>query len=211
MPRGRRSCYLDCNATAPVRPEVAAVMAEAMAEPGNPSSVHGFGRRARARIEAARRKLAEQLGALPEGVIFTSGGTEANHLALLGLAGPRLVSAIEHPSVLGAVPDAARAPVAADGRLDLAAFERLQHLSCPLDCTLVKAGDHGHLMINDCKGAALVQIGVKHFSDAACFKEPRVSERLIGKDGPPGNIADSVIAVGDSVVAILLCGFKQEG
>lgn len=125
MPRGRRHCYLDCNATAPVRPEVVAAMAEAMAEPGNPSSVHGFGRRARARIEAARRKLAEHLRTSPEGVIFTSGGTEANHLALLGLPGPRLVSAIEHPSVLGAVPDVVRAPVAADGRLDLAAFERL--------------------------------------------------------------------------------------
>jgi cysteine desulfurase len=58
-------------------------------------------------------------------VVFTSGGTEANHLALLGFSGLRLVSAIEHPSVLEAVPDAARVPVQPDGRLDLAALAEL--------------------------------------------------------------------------------------
>ena len=121
----RPTAYLDYNATTPVRPEVVAAMADAMAEPGNPSSVHGFGRRARARVEAVRRKLAARLGVAPDRVVFTSGGTEANHLALLGLDGPRLVSAIEHPSVLDADPSAARVPVTRDGVLDLAALAAL--------------------------------------------------------------------------------------
>lgn len=121
----RRRAYLDWNATAEVRPEAVAAMAEAMAVPGNPSSIHREGRAARSLVEAARRRLAEQLAVAPDRLIFTSGGTEANHLALLGFPGPRLVSAIEHPSVLAADPGAARAPVDVEGRLDLAAFARL--------------------------------------------------------------------------------------
>lgn len=117
--------YLDHNATAPVRPEVAAAMAEALVEPGNPSSAHRFGRAARARIQAARRRLAERLEVSPDRVIFTSGGTEANHLALLGFPGPRLVSAVEHPSVLEAVPEAPRIPVRPNGAIDLARLAEL--------------------------------------------------------------------------------------
>lgn len=100
-------------------------MAAALAEPGNASSVHGDGRRARRLIEAARARLAAALDVAPDRVVFTSGGTEANHLALLGFPGPRLVSAVEHPSALEADPAAARAPVDAEGRLDLGAFAEL--------------------------------------------------------------------------------------
>lgn len=121
----RRRAYLDWNATAPARPEAVAAMAEALALPGNPSSLHREGRAARSLLESARRKLAERLGVAPEQVIFTSGGTEANHLALLGFPGPRLVSAVEHASALDADPAAIRIPVDAEGRLDLAAFARL--------------------------------------------------------------------------------------
>ncbi|HEX6010389.1 MAG TPA: cysteine desulfurase family protein [Geminicoccaceae bacterium] len=117
--------YLDHAATTPVRPEVLAAMAEAMAEAGNASSVHGPGRLARSRLEAARRAVAERVAVAADRVVFTSGGTEANHLALLGLIGPRLVSAIEHASVLEAVPEATRVPVDAAGRLDLAALAGL--------------------------------------------------------------------------------------
>ncbi len=101
-------------------------MAEALAgPPGNPSSVHEDGRRARRLLERARAAVAERLDVAPDRVLFTSGGTEANHLALLGLPGPRLVSAVEHPSVLEADPSAARAPVDGQGRLDLARFADL--------------------------------------------------------------------------------------
>ncbi|MGH6930779.1 MAG: aminotransferase class V-fold PLP-dependent enzyme, partial [Dongiaceae bacterium] len=97
----RRSTYLDYNATAPVRPEAAAGVSAALAEVGNPSSVHGFGRAARARLETAREQVAALVGARPGQVIFTSGGTEANNLAIGESGRTRiLVSAIEHDSVL---------------------------------------------------------------------------------------------------------------
>ena len=117
--------YLDHAATTPVRPEVAAAMAEAFSVVGNPASPHGPGRLARQLVERARRLLGERLGVAPARVIFTSGGTEANNLALAGFAGPRLVSAVEHLSVLDAVVDTSRAPVDSDGVLDLGALATL--------------------------------------------------------------------------------------
>lgn len=87
---------------------------------GNPSSVHAEGRRARGIVEAARKAVAEVVGAEPADVIFTSGGTEANALALsAGLLGDVLVSAIEHPSVLSNKPDIRMIAVTAEGRVDL--------------------------------------------------------------------------------------------
>src|SRR5215471_18691326 len=98
-----RPVYLDYNATAPIRPAVIAAMAEMMATVGNPSSVHGFGRAARAQLESAREQVAQLVGARPDQVVFTSGGTEANNLAVAGAGRPRvLASAIEHDSVLRA-------------------------------------------------------------------------------------------------------------
>ena len=118
--------YLDWNATAPVCPEAAEAMAEALRRTGNPSSVHRRGRAARQAIERARARVAELVGAAPVEVIFTSGGTEANHLALRGISGRRiLISTIEHDSVRDAVPDATVIPVTPAGVVDLAALEAL--------------------------------------------------------------------------------------
>ena len=102
------SVYLDYNASGLVRPEVQDVMARALADNGNPSAVHAAGRRARARVETARAQVADLVGADPTAVVFNSGGTEANQLALAQAAGPIIVSAIEHASILEAVPDAIR-------------------------------------------------------------------------------------------------------
>jgi cysteine desulfurase len=116
----RRETYLDWNATAPLRPEAVAAMNAALADWGNPSSVHRRGRAARQKVERARETVAALVGASADGVVFTSGGTEANHLALLGTGRDRvLVSAVEHSSVLQAVPDAERIPVDHDGIVDL--------------------------------------------------------------------------------------------
>ena len=118
--------YLDYNATAPLRPEARAALLEACGEVGNPSSIHAFGRRARRRLEDAREAICARLGVAPARLVFTSGGTEANHLALAqARGGPVVVSAIEHPSVLEAVPDAHRAPVTSTGEVDLDALARL--------------------------------------------------------------------------------------
>src|SRR5262245_55598985 len=100
--------YLDWNATAPLRPAARAAMVAALDQFGNPSSVHAEGRAARHLVETAREQVASLVGAEARNVIFTSGGTEANGLALspaIERPGHKepfarlLVSAIEHPSV----------------------------------------------------------------------------------------------------------------
>ncbi|HEX9324284.1 MAG TPA: aminotransferase class V-fold PLP-dependent enzyme, partial [Xanthobacteraceae bacterium] len=135
--------YLDWNATAPLRPQARAAMIAACELRGNPSSVHAEGRAARALVEGARAEVAALVGAEARRVIFTSGATEANMLALtprieLGTdRRPRdllLVSAIEHPSVRcgGRFPPGGleEIPVTARGAVDLAALEsRLAALS----------------------------------------------------------------------------------
>ena len=93
--------YLDYNAGAPVHELVIKRMTEALAVVGNPSSVHQFGRKARRLMEDARSQIANAVGATPGQVIFTSGGTEANALAMAQAErNARLISATEHPSVL---------------------------------------------------------------------------------------------------------------
>ena len=116
-------CYLDHNATTPPRPESAEAVSRALGEWGNPSSVHSHGRAARRIVEDARRQVARLAGADPATVAFTSGGTEANNLALRGCGRTRiLVSAIEHPSVLEAADNFEIVPVDADGIVDLDAL-----------------------------------------------------------------------------------------
>ncbi len=104
-----RSVYLDNSATTPVDPRVAAAMARAVVETfGNASSVHGFGQQARAAIDRARREVAALIGARQNEIVFTSGGTESNNLAIRGVCeaaaghGRHIItSLIEHPSVAG--------------------------------------------------------------------------------------------------------------
>ena len=109
MPNPVRRVYLDNSATTPVDPRVAAALARAVVEVfGNASSVHGFGQQARAAIDRARREVAALIGARQNEIVFASGGTEANNLAIRGLCeasvshGRHIItSAIEHPSVGG--------------------------------------------------------------------------------------------------------------
>jgi cysteine desulfurase len=129
--------YLDHNATAPLLPEVRAAMQAALVDSwANPSSIHAPGRRARAAVESARAQVAALIGADSEEIVFTSGGTEANHLAIRGLlpaTGERGVvvsSRLEHPSVLGALEQLAQRgrslrwlPPRPDGQLDLQDLE----------------------------------------------------------------------------------------
>ncbi len=108
--------YLDHNATSPLRPEAREAMARALAGPaGNPSSLHAQGRAARIILETAREQMARLIGAFPEEIVLTAGGTEANNLAIYGAAallpsaaGRVVTSAFEHPSVLGPMQDLER-------------------------------------------------------------------------------------------------------
>jgi cysteine desulfurase len=104
--------YLDHAATTPMRPEAIEAVTAAMAELGNPSSLHGSGRHARRRVEESREQLAATLGARPSEVVFTGGGTESDNLALKGMFWARrdadtrrrriVLSAVEHHAVLDA-------------------------------------------------------------------------------------------------------------
>lgn len=119
------SAYLDYNATAPVRPEAAAAVAAALEIGGNPSSVHAAGRAARRLVEDAREQIAALIGAHAPDIVFTSGGSEANALALGGTGAVRvLVSAIEHDSVLRNAATGSCIPADRSGVVDLAALER---------------------------------------------------------------------------------------
>ncbi|HUZ53377.1 MAG TPA: cysteine desulfurase family protein [Streptosporangiaceae bacterium] len=105
--------YLDHAATTPMLPEALAAMVEELAHTGNASSLHNAGRRARRVVEESREQIAQAFGARPSEVVFTSGGTEADNLAVKGLfwarqAGPHprrrvLATAIEHHAVLDSV------------------------------------------------------------------------------------------------------------
>jgi cysteine desulfurase len=103
-----RKVYLDHAATTPLHPEVLSLMYEFMRDTfGNPSSVHSFGREAKRCIQDARQKVADLIGATPEEIYFTSGGTEADNIAIIGTAMARrkngnhiITSAIEHHAVI---------------------------------------------------------------------------------------------------------------
>jgi cysteine desulfurase len=132
--------YLDHAATTPVRREVFEAM-EPFYGPrfGNPSSTHRWGREARAALDEARERIARCLGAHTDEICFTSGGTEADNLAVLGAWRARdkrrralMSSAIEHKAVLGSVHQAAKegaeerlVPVTSEGVIDVEAFESL--------------------------------------------------------------------------------------
>jgi cysteine desulfurase len=147
--------YLDWNASAPLRPAAHAALCAALDLTGNPSSVHYEGRAARKLVEEARAAVAALVGAQARNVVFTSGGTEANALALtphwqIG-GGPRrfthlLVSATEHPSVLSGgrfAPEAVeKLTVDRNGVIDLDALaRRLESLGAPVLVSLMAANN----------------------------------------------------------------------
>jgi cysteine desulfurase len=141
QPRGRDVVYLDHAATTPMRPEALTAMTAEMALVGNASSLHASGRRARRVVEESREKIAESLGVRAGDVVLTSGGTEADNLAVKGLYWARraedprrtrvLATAVEHHAVLDPVQwladaegaDVCWLPVDHLGRLDVAALK----------------------------------------------------------------------------------------
>src|SRR5690349_10822078 len=145
--------YLDWNATTPLRPQARQAMTVALELCGNPSSVHAEGRQARRLVEEARAAIAAAAGAAPRSIVFTSGGTEANALALrpglrCGALGPTqrlVISAIEHASVLagGCFPSERiqTAPVTASGLIDLPRLRELLERGPPALVSLMLANN----------------------------------------------------------------------
>jgi cysteine desulfurase len=188
--------YLDYNATSPLRPEARAAVERMLAASGNPSSVHAAGRAARALVEEARTQVAALVNAPAETVIFTSGGTEANALALFGAvqgaaeAGERLtrlfVSAIEHDSVIANAEAAAERvaglrvetiPVMSDGVVDLEVFR---------------------VQLREGKGRALV--AVMAANNETGVVQPLADIGRLARDAGARLFVDAIQAVGKSAI-----------
>ncbi|MGC2855801.1 cysteine desulfurase family protein [Novispirillum sp. DQ9] len=214
--------YLDYNASAPVLPAAAEAVAMALRQPGNPSSVHAFGRAARARMEDAREAVARLVGATPAQVVFTSGGTEAAALALHAFRDrPALVSAIEHPCVLEALPGAERMPVTADGVLHLDWLaDRLRRAPAPAVVALMLANNETGVLQPVAEAAALARAaGAAVFCDAVQGPGKVVVDiTALGVDllalsahklgGPQG--VGAVVARAPEALAPLVAGGGQE-
>jgi cysteine desulfurase len=219
----RAETYLDWNATTPLRPEAAAAMSAMLARCGNPSSVHRWGRAARQAIGQARSAVAALLDAPSEGVVFVSGGTEANHLALLGSGRDRiLVSAVEHDSVLRAVPEAERIPVDCDGIVVLDTLDRLLAVDPrpALVSVMLANNETGVLQPVAAIGAiARKHGGLFHCDAAQAVGKIALDADFIGADlvslsahklgGPPG--VGALVVTGELELTPLLRGGGQEG
>jgi len=219
------TAYLDYNSGAPLRPEVAAAIAECWAEAGNPSSIHGPGRAARKRLETARAAVAALVDADPHGLIFTSGGTEADALILAGSGAERLiVSAIEHPAIAEPADRAGAKtiPVGADGIIDLAALERLLgEDERPALVSVMLANNETGVIQPVAEAARLAHAhgGLLHCDAAQAAGRSPVSLAALGADfltlsahkmgGPPG-IGALVLADPTFPLAPFLLGGGQE-
>ena len=137
--------YLDANASEPLRPEARVAMLAALELTGNPAAVHGAGRAARRALEQARETLAARFGGTGAELVFTSGGTEADALAIHALGAGRrvLVCATEHDAVRNARTDAVTIGVDADGVIDLDALDAALRGPPALVCLMLANNETG--------------------------------------------------------------------
>jgi cysteine desulfurase len=224
--------YLDWNATTPLRAEALSAMTAAMAIVGNPSSVHAEGRHARRLMEDAREAVARATGAVPRNVVFTSGGTEANALALnpglhapAGAVGRLLLSAIEHPSVLsgGQFPrDALQIiPVTPSGVVDLEQLRRMLADGPPALVSVMAANNEtGALQpISEVAGIVHAAGALLHVDAIQAFGKIPFDINDVGADlatlsahkiGGPKGIGAVILGAGAEGLAPLLRGGGQE-
>lgn len=216
--------YLDHNATSPLRPVVKAAILAAMDVPGNPSSIHGEGRKARKVMDDARDALALKLGCLPQMLTFTSSGTEANNMALRGVGAEHiLVSAVEHDSVLAAAKASGktveRIPVDAFGRVKLDALHGMLGKPNTLVSVMIANNETGVVQpIADVIEIAHSAGALVHIDAVQAFGKRMVNFGLLGCDmmtvgahkvGGPVGIGALVVRDG-VVIEPLLAGGGQE-
>lgn len=211
--------YLDHNATTPLKPQARAAMMVAMDVAGNPSSVHTFGRAARRLVEDARTHIARALAVRGAQIIFTSGGTEANHLALCGKPTlPCFVSAVEHDCVLSARADSTIIPVDKNGVVRLDALEEM--LSQPALVSVMLANNETGVLQPIPDIAALVHAkgGLLHVDAAQAFGKIPVNFAQLGADmmtlsahkcGGPKGVGALVLADGITVEPQLRGGGQE--
>jgi len=225
--------YLDWNATTPLRPEARAAMADAWELFGNPSSVHAEGRRVRRLVEDARAALAGAVGAAPRNVTFTSGGTEANALALVpgvrragGKPAQRLlVSAIEHVSVLtgGRFPRNLVEPIGVtpDGLIDLDQLQKALARGGPALVSIMAANNETGAIQPIAEAANIVHAAdcLLHVDAIQAFGKISININELGGDlislsahkiGGAKGVGTLVVAEGIEGVEPLLRGGGQE-
>jgi cysteine desulfurase len=215
--------YLDANATEPLRPEARAAMAAALEVTGNPSSVHGAGRAARRIMEDAREALAARFAGRAADLVFTSGGTEADALAVHALGAGRriIVGATEHDAVRAAAPGAAMLPVDRTGVADLNALAALLADGPPaLVCLMLANNETGTLQPVAEAAALCRQYGARLHVDAVqAAGRLAVDFAAIGADslaisshklGGPAGVGALLLARDVSSIAALIAGGGQE-
>lgn len=218
--------YLDYNATSPLRPQALAVMTSVLQEAGNPSSVHGYGRAARRHVDLARQQVALLVGARPENVIFTSGGTEANNLALLNAGDRRLlVSAIEHDSILRPAREMAAQIIQAQrsGEVDLEHLEALLRRDArPAFVSIMMANNETGVIQPIAAISELVHRhgGLLHVDAAQAAGRIKLDIAALGIDfltlsghkiGGPQGIGALVLGQDREMTALLLGGGQERG
>ena len=215
--------YLDANATEPLRPEARDAMLAALAVTGNPSSVHAAGRAARRIMEDAREHLAGRFGCQPADLIFTSGGTEADALAVHALGeGRRLViGATEHDAIRAAAPGAAVVPVCSNGRIDLGALAALLTGGGPALVCLMLANNETGTVQPVAEAAALCRThgALLHVDAVQAAGRMAVNLAALGansvaisshKIGGPAGVGALLLAPEHSSVVPLIRGGGQE-
>ena len=226
QPKSR--AYLDWNATAPVSAAAKAAAMAALEACGNASSVHSEGRARRAIVETARRALAERFSVQPDAVTFTSGGTEANAMALApGVCAPGraaaerlVVSAVEHAAVRagGRFADATVVPVDADGRIDLAALAETLAAGAPALVSVMAANNETGVRQPLAEIAALAAEHGATFHSDAVQAFGRVPDETLAADivtlsghklGAPTGVG-ALVRRGDVRLSPLIRGGGQE-
>jgi len=226
------SGYFDYNATNPTRPEVVEAVSAAMtADVGNPSSMHAAGRRARLLLDDARAQVAALVGAQPRAVVFTSGATEANNLALHGFAvrhpdGAIVTTEIDHVSILAPAAslrtDGYRVevlPVDRDGTPDYARIRALTETCTCLVATSWANGESGHVCDVSRLTASVADRSLLHLDAAQAAG--RIPVHVGGgvhmlslsahKFGGPRGVGALVLDCEATEIAPLLRGGPQEG
>jgi cysteine desulfurase len=215
--------YLDANATEPLRPEARAALLAATEAIGNPSSVHAAGRGARRVLEDSRETLAAWFGGRPGDLVFTSGGTEADTLAIHGLgAGRRLIiGATEHDAVRAAAGEADVLPVDSQGMADLAALAVLLDGGPPSMVCLMLANNETGAVQPIAEAAALCRRhgALLHVDAVQAAGRIRMSLAALGahslavsshKLGGPMGAGALLLAAEVSAVPPLIAGGGQE-
>jgi len=198
--------YLDANASEPLRPEARRAMLAAMDISGNPSSVHAAGRAARRIMEDAREALAVRFGGQPADLVFTSGGTEADALAVHALGQGRrvLIGATEHDAIRAAAANAEIVPVGADGLIDLSVLATMLETGPPALVCLMLANNEVGTIQPVAEAAALCRSHGALLHVDAVQGAGRLVVVMAGEGSPPTTGSGKVVGGGPSPAMTML-------